>query len=180
MATSSRFAALLDAAREGHEPSWTEIYGAFSPQLLGFIRGQGVPDPEDVLGQVWLDIARNLAKFEGGEEQFRGWAFTVARNRVIDERRRLARRPTSNGQVPEEAAPADFEELSLGRESAVQVLEHLLSDIQRDVILLRFVADLSVAQTAEILGKREGAIKAIQHRAVQRLRKKIARPITKS
>lgn len=152
----------------------------FAPSLLGFLRGQGMPDPENTLGEVWHDIARNIARFEGGPEQFRAWAFTIARNRVIDERRRISRRPTSNGEVPDTAAPGDMEADTVGHDSATRILALLLSDTQRDVILLRFVADLSVAQTAEVLGKREGAVKAIQNRAINQLRKKLKRPVTHS
>src|SRR5687767_722473 len=89
----SSFATTLAAARCGDERAWTEIYRSLAPGLLGYLRGQGAVEPEDLLGEVMLQLVRDLPRFAGDERQFRAFAFTVAHHRLIDDRRRRGRRP---------------------------------------------------------------------------------------
>ena len=144
--------------------------------VLGYLRANGAPDPDDVLGETFLQVARDIARFEGEEAGFRSWIFTIAHHRLIDARRRSARRPVElTAEPPEPDEPADDaaqEALArIGTERLKEILESLSND-QRAVLLLRFVADLSVEDVARIVGKRPGAVKALQRRglaAVKRL-----------
>ena len=61
--------------------------------MLGYLRANGAPDPEDVLSEAFLQVARDIGGFEGDQESFRAWVFTIAHHRLIDARRRSARRP---------------------------------------------------------------------------------------
>ena len=88
-----RFSSLLEAAREGSEAAWQELYEGLAPAVLGYLRANGAPDPEDVLSEVFLQVARDVGHFEGDERGFRSWAFTIAHHRLIDARRHSARRP---------------------------------------------------------------------------------------
>ncbi|MEE9184149.1 MAG: RNA polymerase sigma factor, partial [Acidimicrobiia bacterium] len=127
-------------------------------------------------------VVRNLDTFTGDEAGFRSWLFTIVHRRVLDARRRARRRPEElNGVQPDSrAAPAaeDLALVGLGNEKLTEGLALLTTD-QRRVLALRVVADLSVEEVAGILGKRRGAVKALQHRAIERLRKSVEEPVTK-
>lgn len=169
------FPAVLEAARAGEEWAWRDLYGALAPGLLGYLRLRS-DHPEDLCGEIFCDLVRDLPRFEGDERAFHAWVFLIARHRLIDDRRRMSRRPQSSGSTafpPEEIAPDDVEREVLGRiatEEIKKVLERLVPD-QRDVLLLRIVVGLSVDEVARVLGKRPGAIRALQHRAIKGLRK---------
>ena len=171
-----RFQVLIESARGGDERAWSEIWGELSPAVLGYLRGSGAPDPEDVLGESFLQVARDVAEFEGDWDSFRSWVFTIAHHRLIDARRRSARRPMDLvAEVPEPLGEAgdDAAEQALARISREQVMKMLesLSPDQRAVLLLRVLGDLSLEQVAEALGKRTGAVKQLQRRGLIAVRK---------
>ena len=174
-----RFELLIEAARRGEEQAWSEIWSDLSPAVLGYLRGSGVADPEDVLGETFLHVARDLPKFEGDWDRFRAWVFTIAHHRLIDARRRSARRPAQLVAEPPEPpgppAPDAAEEAlaEISRERVFQVLESLSPD-QRAVMLLRVIGDLSLDQVADALGKRTGAIKQLQRRGMLAVRKALS------
>ena len=142
------------------------LYRDLAPAVLGYLRGQGVPDPEDLLGEVFLQVARDLRAVRGDQVAVRRWVFTLARNRVIDDARRRSRRPvTTGGAVPERAGPDREEPLD---PSLLSAIDRLTPD-QREVVLLRFVADLPIEAVARITGRTAGAVKALQHRALVQL-----------
>jgi RNA polymerase sigma-70 factor (ECF subfamily) len=177
---SLQFQARLEAAREGNEAAWAEIYGELSPRVLGYLRGSGAPEPEDVLSEVFLEVARDLGKFEGDERRFRAWVFTIAHHRMIDARRRGGRRPVELFAEPPEprtgsvSDAADEALARIGAEEVQRVLDALSPD-QRAVILLRVLGDLSVQQTAAALGRRQGAIKQLQRRGLAALSRALQR-----
>jgi RNA polymerase sigma-70 factor (ECF subfamily) len=165
---------MLDAARDGDEQAWSQLYRSVASELLSYLSAQGARDPEDVLGDVVLDLSRNLRRFQGNESQLRGWVFTIAHHRVIDQRRYWSRRPEDSvpDPAPSRVAPSAEDEALIDVNTArvTQALEQLTVE-QRDVLLLRVVADLSLEQVANVLGKRTGAVKALQHRALGALRR---------
>ncbi len=142
------------------------VYRELAPAMLGYLRGQGVADPEDVLGEIFLQVARDLHRVEGDALDVRRWVFGVARNRVVDSGRRRARRPSLAGQevpdgpAPEASGPFDPDLLA--------ALAALTPD-QREVIVLRFVADLPLDAVATLTGRQVGAVKSLQHRALSQL-----------
>ena len=175
MPLGETFPAVLDAARLGESWAWEALYRDLAGQLLGYLRGQGAHEPEDLLGDVWVQLARNLDRFTGDESGFRSWVFTVAHHRIVDERRRRSRRPVASleelGAIPESAHHSDAETDALVRVGAAEVHD-LLADLtpeQRDVLLLRLFADLTIAQIAALTGRRVGAVKALQRRALAAL-----------
>jgi RNA polymerase sigma factor (sigma-70 family) len=171
---------MIDAARGGDEHAWAEIYGELAPAVLGYLRGSAAPDPEDTLAETFLQVARDLRRFEGDWQRFRAWVFTIAHHRLIDARRSVARRPVDLvEEVPEplaEAAP-DAAELAIDRVSAADMRRVLaaLSDEQRAVVLMRVVGDLSIAQVAEALGKQPGAVKQLQRRGLAAVKRELGR-----
>ena len=172
---------VIAAAGRGESSALTALYETYSASVLGYVRGLGVADPEDTLGEVFVSVVRNIATFRGDEADFRRWLFTIAHRRVVDAHRRRARdhdQPTDPSMLPDVQSATDaVDEVAarLSSSSATQALEQLTDD-QREVILLRVVADLSVADTAEILGKQPGAIKTLQRRALASLRRLLILP----
>lgn len=168
------FEEMLDGAREGDENAWSHLYRGTAPAVRGYLRARGSTHPDDLLGEVFLQIARDISGFSGTEREFRAWAFTIARNRLVDAARRSGRRVA---EVPTERAPevvgGDTESEVLDRLASeeVRALIGKLPGRQQDVILLRVLGDLSITEVAEILGRRPGAVKALQRRALARLRK---------
>ena len=168
------FEEVLASAKNGEEWAWQQIYHSVSGQLVGYLTIKGSPEPEDQASETLLQIARNIESFQGDEDSFRSWVFVIAHRRLIDSRRRSGRRPTTAELEPEhsgEAGDVEQEALdSLSTEEITELLEVLTYE-QREVIVLRTLADLSLEQTADVLGKRVGSIKALQRRAIARLRK---------
>jgi len=177
--SEERFSNLLAAAREGDEGAWEEIFRDIAPIVLGYLRGNGAPDPEDVLGETFLQVARDISTFEGERAGFRSWVFTIAHHRLIDARRHAARRPVELSPEPpeptERADDAAEEALArLGRERVRRILADLSED-QRAVLLLRFVADMSIDDVAKAVGKRPGAVKALQRRGLAAVKRILSR-----
>lgn len=174
-----RFSSLLEAAREGSEAAWQELYNDLAPVVLGYLRANGAPDPEDVLSEVFLQVARDIVKFEGDDRGFRSWVFTIAHHRLIDARRHSARRPVELSAEPpeprERADDAADEALArIGVEEVRLVLAEL-SEEQRAVLLLRVIGDLTIEDVAKAVGKRPGAVKALQRRGLAAVKRALAR-----
>ena len=150
----------------------TAAYRQLAPAVLGYLRTQRAPDAENVLGDVFLQVARDFSRFAGDDAALRRWVFTIARNRLIDERRRAARRPLlHDGPLPDRAGTAVPDELLDAR--LLDALRALTPE-QREVVVLRFVGDLSLEDVARTTRRRRGAVKALQHRALATLTRILA------
>ena len=176
----SSFQTTLAAARRGDERAWTEIYRSLAPGLLGYLRGQGAAEAEDLLGEVMLQLVRDLPRFAGDERQFRAFAFTIAHHRLIDDRGHRGRRPVE--PAPDEllmqrGAASDAEQEALERLGAerLRTLIGRLSPSQRSVLLLRIVGGLTVEEVAQAIGKRPGAVKALQRRALAAVARQLSK-----
>ena len=161
------------AARADRPWAYERLWRTFSPAVASYLRLQGASDAEDLTSEVFLGAFRNLGRFSGAEDQFRGWLFTIAHRRLVDAHRRASVRPAwgGDGHVPDRRA-GDVEddawrELAEGR---VRELCGQLPPAQRDVLLLRLVADLTVEQVAAAVGRTPGAVKALQRRGLATLR----------
>jgi RNA polymerase sigma factor (sigma-70 family) len=169
------FDAVLASARAGAEWAWTRIYDELAPKIVGYLRAHGAADPDDVAGEVFLQIVRGLPDFSGGEAAFRAWAFTIAHRRLVDDLRRRRRRPVepAPGDVVESAAGAagdvtDDADARLAYASVRAAIDALPPD-QRSVVLLRIIGELTIDEIARAVGKRPGAVKALQRRGLRRL-----------
>jgi RNA polymerase sigma factor (sigma-70 family) len=174
------FDGVLAAARAGGEWAWRELHRELAPAVLGYLRARGAPEPEDLAGEVFVQVVRDIEGFDGGEVAFRAWVLTIAHHRLLDELRRRARRPaepTDPTELGEKGAAPAAEDEALGgiADERVQRALGRLSDDQRSVVLLRVIGDLSVEQVANVLGKTTGAIKALQHRALTALKREISK-----
>jgi len=173
-----QFDEALTAARQGDEQGFATIWRAFNPPLLRYLRGMGaIEEREDLASQTWLEAVRRLEHFTGDESGFRSWLFTIARHRLIDMRRTQARRPEKLSAEPVELEgngddPGSLAETRWSTEQALALIGSLPPG-QAEVVLLRVVAGLSNAEVAEIMGKREGTVRVLGHRALKKLAKRV-------
>lgn len=180
--TEDQFATTLAAARANAGWAFESLFRTFAPRVHGYLRTHGVVEPDELTNDVFLSVFRSLPRFDGDERDFRAWTFTIARNRIVDEHRRQARRvPTIPAEVDgyAEHAGGDVEAealTNLGSEWAVDLIRRLAPD-QRDVLLLRIVADLTVDQVAAVVGKRSGAVKALQRRGLAAAKRLLERGV---
>lgn len=173
--SAEAFDGVSAAMRLGAGWAFDRAYRWLAPAVLGFLRAQGVEDPEDLCNEVFLGVFRNVGRFEGNQEGFRSWVFVAAHRRVVDDRRRRARRPVLASVDPSTIglpSGGDFEREVLSEDAVVALCAELPGD-QRDVVLLRLVGDLGLDETARALGKSVGAVKSLQHRALESLRKEL-------
>lgn len=163
------------AAQDGDEDAFRTVYRAVQPRLLGYIRTLvGEPDAEDVASESWLQIARDLDRFSGDADRFRGWAARIARNRALDHLRMRGRRPSTGGdetELSEKPAESDtaaeaIEALATGR--TMSLIAQLPQD-QAEAVVLRVVVGLDAKSAAQTLGKRPGAVRTAAHRGLKRL-----------
>ncbi len=166
------FDAVLALAKEGCRSAFEEFFVALNRPLHAFCLARGSTDGEGTVNEVFLKVFKNVRHFNGTEDQFRSWVFTIARNQLIDDGRRAQRRPVESGIGGHDdwvGGNVEAEAIDqLGNEWLHDQLSILTSD-QRDVLLLRIVSDLTVEATAEVMGKEPGAIKALQRRALRAL-----------
>jgi RNA polymerase sigma factor (sigma-70 family) len=149
---------------------WTaeQAFEQLAPAVRGYFRGRGAREPDELTGDVFVSVTRGIASFHGDADALRRWVFTIAHHRMVDQYRRarqdahvwMAEVP----DAPHAAATAGDDDDELTRALA------MLSEDQREVVVLRFVADLAVKDVARIVGKRQGAVKMLQARGLERLR----------
>ncbi|NML50518.1 RNA polymerase sigma factor [Streptomyces sp. R302] len=163
------------AAQNGDEDAFRTVYRAVHPRLLGYTRTLvGEADAEDVTSEAWLQIARDLDRFGGDADRFRGWAARIARNRALDHLRMRGRRPASGGdetELTDKPAESDtageaLEALSTG--DTMRLIARLPQD-QAEAVVLRVVVGLDAKSAAEALGKRPGAVRTAAHRGLRKL-----------
>jgi RNA polymerase sigma factor (sigma-70 family) len=174
------FGPVVQAARGGDPRAQAALYREYAPAVLGYARGSRAADPEDVTSEVFVGMVRGLAAFEGDEAEFRAWLFTIAHHRLVDERRHRSRRSEDAtdpadlaGRLARWAAPDAVALVDPVASAHLRAALAGLTHEQRDVVLLRIVADLPVAKVAELLGKAQGAVKMLQRRALAALARRV-------
>jgi RNA polymerase sigma factor (sigma-70 family) len=177
LAIGDGFPGVLDAAHVGAPWAFERLYADLAPVVGGYLRVQGAAEPDDVTSEVFLGVFTGIGSFNGTETEFRFWVFRIAHRKLIDERRRLARRrwsPAGDHAVLDQTG-GDVEAHALdvlGGKRVVQWCADLSAD-QRDVLVLRVVGDLTVEQVAAVVGKSTAAVKALQWRALSSLRQQL-------
>jgi RNA polymerase sigma-70 factor, ECF subfamily len=171
------FASMLEAAQAGAPWACTQIWVEHAPAVAAFLSARGSREAEDLTSEVFLAVFSHLHDFRGDRAAFRSFVFSIAYRRLVDELRMRARRGEADEWTPDrdprQARSAEDDAIvRLGTEKTRQLLDGLPAD-QRDVMVLRIVADLTVEQIAAVLDKRPGAVKALQRRALENLRKKV-------
>lgn len=161
----------LARASTGDEAGFLELWRAFQPRLLRFLRVVGCDDPDDVASETWLQVVRDLHRFSGDEEDFRRWLFTIGRHRAIDAARARSRRPaspmTSGLDILADTQQVEDQVLDgMSAQRAVALLAGLSKD-QAEAVALRVIAGLDTPDVAKILGKSAGAVRVALHRGLK-------------
>ncbi|PNI08447.1 RNA polymerase subunit sigma-70 [Arthrobacter sp. AFG7.2] len=154
--------------------AFSVVYRTYASQVLGYLTARGVEDPEAVMQEVFLSVLPRLDTVHGGAAGLRTFIFSVAHARMVDDHRRQSRTPAKLPFEPEldhrEDLSAETEALErISPQEVLGLLDALPQD-QREVLALRLVAGLTVEQSAEAMGKSEGAVKQLQRRAILKLR----------
>ena len=171
---------LVSRAKAGDAEAFGALYDLYADRVYRFVLVR-VPQPadgEDLLQQVFLKVIESLPRYEQRGLPFGAWLFRIARNTVIDfgrTRRVAAPLDDEVGQMADPAQPGQRLERKAELDEIRVALGSLTSE-QRDVIVFRFFAQLSHAEIGAVLGKREGTIRVIQHRALAVLRGRMTDP----
>jgi RNA polymerase sigma-70 factor (ECF subfamily) len=160
----------LRMAKAGERRGLEELWKLYQPQLVRFLRARLGEAGDDVASTVWIDVARSLHRFEGERDDFRRWLYTIAHRRAVDHIRRCVRR--IDAETRQGAQPAAQSALPDPLSDALALLQ-LLPDDMSEALLLRVVADLSVSETAAVMGKTESNVRILTHRGLERLRRRL-------
>jgi RNA polymerase sigma-70 factor (ECF subfamily) len=165
--------ALVAAAQAGGDWAFERLWQELSPAVAGYLRGRGTPDPDDVTSEVFLAAFRQLGSFVGDGASFRSWLFTVAHHKGVDAVRRAAREPAVDpyqpNTDPRQVDSAEVAALAAVESEEIRTLLASLTADQADVMLLRVLGGLTIAEIARLTGRSEGAVKQLQRRAVAQL-----------
>lgn len=165
---------MLRLAAAGDPAAFARLWRETQPPLLRYLWVSAGDAAEDLAADVWLDVARRIGSFHGGEREFRSWLFTTARRKMIDRHRYEARRPvspTADGELLDRPAPDDTVAAALegiSTESALALIATLPPD-QAEIIVLRVVVGLEASAVARVVGKSPGAVRVAAHRGLRAL-----------
>jgi RNA polymerase sigma-70 factor (ECF subfamily) len=172
---------LVKAAQRGDAEAFAKLYESYFERVLHYVvaRVGNRAEAEDLAGDVFIRAYEALGTYQWRGLPFSTWLFRIAHNRVVDYLRKLGSREVVYLEQPSvlEGANEDPDQELEAKWSLQQVLNAMvdLTISQRQVIALRFASGMSLAETAKVMGKNEGAIKALQHSAVKALRRAVER-----
>jgi RNA polymerase sigma-70 factor (ECF subfamily) len=177
MRTGLPFDDVLAAARTGAAWAFEVLYRDLAPVVTGYLRLHGAAEPDDVASETFIGVFTGLPGFTGDEDALRAWVFTIAHRRLVDDWRRRSRRPQLADDVDDLSGlvGGDVESDALVRFGTADVhrLCGGLPDDQRTVVLLRILADLTVEQVAQVMGRSVASVKALQRRGLRALREQL-------
>ena len=174
MATGLPFDDVLTAAQAGAAWAFEVLYRDLSPSVTGYLRLHRAVEPDDLASETFIGVFTGLSGFSGDEDALRAWVFTIAHRRLVDDWRRRSRRPQVSDDPGDlsTSVGGDVEDdvmVRVGAEDVERLCGTLPAD-QRSVLLLRILADLTVEQVAQAMGRSVGAVKALQRRGLRTLR----------
>ena len=166
---------LIQQAQGGNSDCFGQLYSHYLPPIYRFVylKVTHQQEAEDLTHEIFLSAWQNIARYQSQGFPFSSWLYQIARNRIIDHYR-LKRNHVSLEVVDPEALRG--ESRLEGSVDATLTLETIKSAIRRlnhdyqDILIMRFVEDLSPREIAGALGKSEGAIRLMQHRALNQLK----------
>lgn len=166
------FAETLAAAQRGDERAFTTIFRAMNSSVVRYLAVLAGNAAEDLAAETWIAALRGLGNFTGDARALRAWLLTIARARWVDSVRAQARRPeVLTDQTPEVVAPDavhDVVAATVETAEALALIRSLPPD-QAEVLTLRVLGELDVAEVAEIMGKTANHVRVLSHRGLRRL-----------
>jgi len=170
--------ATVHDARQGDEDAWEHLYRQVYPRLRAFLgRRMGTDDADDAVNETMARAVAGIDDFRFGPAGFDGWVFGIARNVIAEHYRQAGRRQrqvVAGQQVAVDTDPPALPEEGLERQDdrdRVRRQFHRLSPAEQELLELRVVAELSADEVATVLGKRPGAVRTAQSRALGHLRR---------
>src|SRR5881227_2240136 len=175
--SSDELARLVERGKQGNREALEELYLIHFDRVYSYLHMSvgNRHDAEDLTTQVFVKMLESIGKFRWRSAPFSAWLFRIAHNLAMDHFR-ANKRWQPEEEVPEpdpgERSAAEEEALeSIGRQSMLEMIGKLSHEQQ--VLTLKFVFNFSNAEAATILGKTEGAIKSLQHRALASLQRQL-------
>jgi RNA polymerase sigma-70 factor (ECF subfamily) len=172
-------------AKRGDSRAFGEVYERYVDDVYAYVRTR-VGDPrlaEDLTQDTFVNAFRGVGRFHW-QGAVKPWLLRIAHNRVANHYRTVGRRPQVADEPIEDAEgqpvafrdhgadPGDDAERILRLDEVARALEHL-TDLERQVIALRFGQEMTVAEAAEVMGRSEHSVRSLQYRAVQRFREHV-------
>lgn len=172
---------VLAAAVDGDDAAFATVFAALHPLLRRYATVLVGRHADDVVGEAWLHIARDLRGFRGDVDGFRGWCVRIVRNRAIDLIRSDNRRPAEptrhdhqlDSVAPDDTAIDALDNIATSR--AVALIATLPQD-QAEAVMLRVVMGMDTRAAGEVLGKSPGAVRVAAHRGLRRLGRQLGDP----
>jgi len=169
---------LVRRAQKQDQQAFAQLYEEHFDKIYRYValRIGDRAEAEDITQQVFLKALRSISSFRWKNIPFSAWLFRIAHNQMVDYLRKKTKQPTvpmDESTVSFGSDPQVLAEQSLDIERLISATRRL-TEAQREVISLRFASELPVAQVAKIMGKSEGAVKALQHSAIVALRKALS------
>ncbi|HET6793077.1 MAG TPA: RNA polymerase sigma factor [Acidimicrobiales bacterium] len=175
MAGRSELPELVEAARQGDAQAWEALYRRAYPRLLAYARRRmaTLDEASDAVGEAVTRAVAGIDRYRGEGAGFDAWLYGILRHVVLDARNGARRE--GPGAVPDEAdilaAPPGDGVLDVEEAGHLRAAFSRLSDDDRELLELRVVAGLSSDEVAEVLGRKAGAVRMAQSRALTRLRR---------
>ena len=170
-------AVTLVAAQEGDDHALAALWRELQPSLLRYLRAVEPDAADDIASDTWVEVTRRLGRFTGGEREFRGWLFTIARHRLIDNRRRAARHRTAPvAWLPDRPGvddPAADVLVDLSTEESIRLVSELPPE-QAEAVRLRILAGLDTNEVARRMGKQPGNVRVLSHRGLRNLARRLS------
>ena len=169
---------LVRRAQDGEGAAFAALYEHFSDAIYRYVSFKtGNPaDAEDITGAVFVKMLESIGSFKPRGYPFSSWLYRIAHNLVVDYYRAKGRRKTTTLETTENTVGSSQEDLDsyvdvkIAMARVGEAMEDL-TDLQREVISLRFAAGLSVNETAKAMNRKENAVKALQHAGIKKLRR---------
>ncbi|MFL6090572.1 MAG: sigma-70 family RNA polymerase sigma factor [Aeromicrobium sp.] len=175
-----RLRALVELAQQGDADAFGQLYDHYVNSIFRFVRARvgSTQLAEDITGEAFLRALRSINTFTWQGKDFGAWLTTIARNLITDHYKSRRTQLEIVTDVPPERetgrpGPDEDALATISNEALLRAVNSLPAD-QRDCILMRFIQELSIAETAQVLGKSEGAVKQLQLRGVRRLAKAVS------
>jgi RNA polymerase sigma-70 factor, ECF subfamily len=174
-ADALRISALVDLARRGDNEAFGQLYDFYQPSVYRFVYYRVATSQlaEDLTSDTFFRALRAISSFQWQGKDFGAWLMTIARNLVVDHYKSArSRLETSMPSVGEREETAPTPEQHVVQTLTNELLRAKLAELpgdQQECLVLRFLNSYSIAETAKVLGKSDGAVKQLQLRAIRNL-----------
>ena len=168
---------LVRRAQQQDEEAFAQLYEVHFDRIYRYVvlRIGNEMEAEDLTQQVFLKALKSISAFKWKGAPFSAWLFRIAHNQIVDylrKRKKHMADPLEEAVTMSNSNPQSEVERKLDIERLLSATQRL-TEAQREVISLRFTSELSIAEVARVMGKSEGAVKALQHSAIVALRKRL-------